>query len=71
LIFAEYAKTQGFSHQRITPLHPEANGEAERFVKTLQKFIATTPVEGSSRSVSLPDWSTVLVNATHKLIFKI
>ena len=29
-----------FKHRKITPLHPEANGEAERFVKTLQKFIS-------------------------------
>ena len=39
---------QGFRDGKITPLHPEANGEAERFVKTLQKFITTTTVEGSS-----------------------
>ena len=45
---AEYAKTQGFRHRKITPSHPEANGEAERFVNTLQKFITTTTVEGSS-----------------------
>ena len=25
--FAMYAKTQGFGHRKITPLHPEANGE--------------------------------------------
>ena len=43
---AEYAKTQGFRHRKITPSHPEANGEAERFVRTLQKFITTTTVEG-------------------------
>lgn len=44
--FAEYAKTQGFRHRKITLLHPEANREAERFVKTLQKFITTTDNSG-------------------------
>ena len=51
--FADYAKTQGFRHWKITPLHPKANGEAGRFVKTLQKFITTTTVEGNSWRMSL------------------
>jgi len=50
---------QGFRDGKITPLHPEANGEAERFVKTLQKFITTTAVEGSSWRMSLPDFLRV------------
>ena len=54
--FAEYATTQGFRRRKITPLHPEANGEAERFVKTLHKFITTTTVEGNSWRMSLPDF---------------
>ena len=57
--FAEYAKTQRFRHRNITPSHPEANGEAERFVKTLQKFITTTTVEASSWRMSLPDFLRV------------
>ena len=51
--FAEYAKTR---HRKITPSHPEANGEAERFVRTLQKFITTITVEGSSWRMLLPDF---------------
>ena len=63
--FAEYAKTQGFRHRKITPLHPEANGEAERFVKTLQKFITTITVEGSSWRMSLPDFLRVYRSTPH------
>ena len=37
--FADYAKTSGFRQRRVTPLWPEANGEAERFVKTIKKPI--------------------------------
>ncbi len=37
--FHHYAETQGFHHRKVTPLHPEANGEAERFMKTLMKAI--------------------------------
>ena len=63
--FPEYAKTQGFRHQKITPLHPEANGEAERFVKTLQRLISTTTVEGSSWRMSLPDFQRVYQSTPH------
>ena len=35
--FAEFALEEGFKHHRITPLHPRANGEAESFMKLLNK----------------------------------
>ncbi|XP_049527557.1 uncharacterized protein LOC125947201 [Dermacentor silvarum] len=35
--FAEFASELGFKHHRITPQWPEANGEAERFMRTLTK----------------------------------
>ena len=63
--FAEYAKTQGFRHRKIPPSHPEASGEAERFVKTLQKFITTTTVEGSSWRMSLPNFLRVHRSTPH------
>lgn len=64
--FAEYPKTQGFRHWKITPLHPEANGETERFMKTLQKFITTTDnKEGNSWRMSLPDFLQVYQSMTH------
>ena len=63
--FAECATTQGFRRRKITPLHPEANGEAERFVKTLQKFVTTTTVEGSSWRMSLPDFLRVYRSTPH------
>ena len=65
--FAEYAKTQGFRDWKITPLHPEADCEAERFVKTLQKFITTTIVEGSSWGMPLPDFLRVHRSTPHTL----
>ena len=65
--FAEYAKTQGFRHRKVTPSHPEANGEAERFVRTLQKFITTTTVEGSSWRMSLPDFLRVYRSTPHTM----
>ena len=35
--FASFAEEEGFHHHRITPLHPRANGEAESFMKILNK----------------------------------
>jgi hypothetical protein len=29
---AEFAENEGFKHHRVTPLHPRANGEAEKFM---------------------------------------
>ena len=39
--FKEYALRMGFAHRKITPLWPEANGEVERFMRTLKKFLQT------------------------------
>ena len=37
--FAKFASVLGFRHRKVTPLWPRANGEVERFVKTLKKCI--------------------------------
>ena len=44
--FKDFATQSGFRHRRITPLWPEANGEAKRFVRTLKRYILATNVEG-------------------------
>jgi transposase InsO family protein len=36
--FANFAIEEGFEHHEITPLHPRANGEAEAFMKVLNKM---------------------------------
>ena len=43
--FGNYALLSGFKHRRVTPLWPEVNGKAERFVKTI-KAIRVAKVEG-------------------------
>jgi len=40
--FAQFADYLGFTHRRVTPLWPEANGEVERFMKTFGKVLRTT-----------------------------
>ena len=42
----EYMRENGIDHRRITPLWPQANSEAERFMKPLTKAICSAHVEG-------------------------
>ena len=46
--FAKFAQVLGFKHRRVTPLWPRANGEVERFVKTLKKYIKAAKTEGKN-----------------------
>lgn len=43
--FTRFAEYMGFKHRKITPLWPRANGEVERFVKTVKKVIKTAQLE--------------------------
>ena len=47
LEFKKFAQHLGFRHHRITPSWLQANGEAERVMKTLNKAIQTANVEGT------------------------
>ena len=48
--FAEFAKEMGFHHHRITPEHPRANGEAESFMKVLNKTEQIAHSDGRTSS---------------------
>ena len=43
-----FATHFGFTHRRITPMWPRANGEAERLMRTLEKAIRTAVIEGKN-----------------------
>jgi hypothetical protein len=43
----EYMQENGINHKKITPLWPQANSEAERFMKPLMKAIRSANVEGT------------------------
>ena len=45
--FKTFAKEYGFQHHRITPEHARANGEAERFMKVLNKTEKNSTQRGS------------------------
>lgn len=44
--FSKFADYLGFKHRKITPLYPQANGEAERFMQSLGKVVRCAYVEG-------------------------
>ena len=46
--FQMFATQLGFTHRRITPEWPRANGEAERLMKTLEKAIRTAVIQDKS-----------------------
>ena len=46
--FARFSAYLGFTHRRVTPLWPRANGEVERLNRTLGKVIRTAESEGVS-----------------------
>ena len=42
--FRLFANELGFAHRKITPLWPRANGEVERFMRTIKKVVKTAMV---------------------------
>ncbi|KAK3732681.1 hypothetical protein QZH41_000846 [Actinostola sp. cb2023] len=47
--FEDFAQQEGFQHHRITPLHPRANGEAERFMQLMNKTERIAHLQGKDR----------------------
>ena len=54
--FKDFANQAGFRHRKITPLWPEANGEAERFMRTLNKYVRAVTAECKDWRMELPDF---------------
>ena len=48
--FADSAEEEGFEHHRVTPLHPRANGEAERFMQLLNKTEQIAHIQGKDKA---------------------
>ena len=44
--FARFADSMGFTHRKITPLWPRANGETERFMRTAKKTVKAAHAVG-------------------------
>jgi hypothetical protein len=52
----EYCKSRGIYHQMVTPLWPNANGLAEKFIKNLVKVIEISKIENKPISDILPGY---------------
>ena len=46
--FADFANYLGFKHRKVTPRWPQANGEVERYMKTLKKVYRSAIAENKS-----------------------
>ena len=46
--FAAFAEEEGFQHHRVTPLHPRANGQVERFMQILNKTEQIAHLQGKT-----------------------
>ena len=46
--FEDFSKYLGFRHERKTPLNPQANAEAEQFMRILKKLYQITRLTGGS-----------------------
>ena len=63
--FAEFAKTEGFHHHRVTPEHARANGEAESFMKLLNKTEQITHLKGGNSSIAIQEMLTGYRSTPH------
>ncbi|KAJ8045060.1 hypothetical protein HOLleu_07986 [Holothuria leucospilota] len=53
--FAEFASQEGFTHHPVTPEHARANGEAESFMKLLNKTEQIAHLQGRDTNVALQE----------------
>ena len=63
--FAEFAKTEGFYHHRVTPEHAHANGEAESFMKLLNKTEPIAHLQGRSSDMTIQEMLTGYRSSPH------
>ena len=66
--FAAFAKEEGFQHHRVTPLHPRANGQVERFIQVLNKTEQTAHLQektGLDRNMAVHDMLMVYRDTPH------
>ncbi|KAK3752978.1 hypothetical protein QZH41_005134 [Actinostola sp. cb2023] len=53
--FATFAEEEGFHDHKVTPCHARANGEAESFMKTLNKTEQIAHLQGKDCTIAMQD----------------
>ena len=51
--FAKFAEDEGFHHHKVTPHHARANGEAESFMKMLNKTEQIARLQGQDNTIAI------------------
>ena len=64
-VYENFCRDNAIYHKRITPYHPQANSEIERFYRTLGKFVKTTTSEGRCWQNELYDFLLIYRNTPH------
>ena len=54
--FSDFARHKGFKHRKITPIWPLANGEVERFMRTVKKSMKAAKTENRNFHQNLNDF---------------
>ena len=63
--FAEFAKREGFYHHHVTPEHARANGEAESFMKLLNKTEQIAHLQERSSDMAIQEMLTGYRSSPH------
>ena len=63
--FSDFAASFGFTHRKVTPFHPEANGEVERFMRTLNQMIRSASVQQTSWKRRIPTFLRIYRGTPH------
>ena len=63
--FAEFAEEEGFHHHRVTPGHARANGEAESFMKLLNKTEKIANPQGQKSTIAIQEMLTGFRSTPH------
>lgn len=63
--FSEFAAEEGFRHHRVTPLHPRANGEADSFMKLVNKTEQRAHAQRTSIKDAMQDMLTGYRSTPH------
>jgi len=63
--FGDFLKSRGIDHRKVTPLWPQANGEAERFMRPLKKTIQTAHVEKKNIESEVENFLFAYRNTPH------
>ena len=61
----EFLQSRGVKQRKITPLWPQANGEAERFMRPLNKTIRTAHLEGKDIETEVQKFLFAYRNTPH------